>query len=79
MNYSAEFQNPADAGTSARQYVLNSLLFISTFWAVNQVAYLFTVTEGVSLFYPPSAYAMFLIFLLGGKYLPVHFLAIYLG
>lgn len=79
MSYSAEFQNSANASTSARQYVLNSLLFIFTFWAVNQVAYLFTVAEGVSLFYPPSAYAMFLIFLLGGKYLPVHFLAIYLG
>lgn len=79
MDYSAEFQNPADATTRARQYVLNSLIFIFTFWALNQVAYLFEVTEGVSLFYPPSAYAMFLIFLLGGKYLPVHFLAIYLG
>lgn len=79
MNYGAELQYPADAKTGARQYVINSLLFISTFWAVNQVAYLFTVAEGVSLFYPPSAYAMFLIFLLGGKYLPVHFLAIYLG
>ncbi|NMT65140.1 sensor domain-containing diguanylate cyclase [Marinobacter orientalis] len=79
MNYGVEFQNPADAKTHARRYVLNSLFFIFTFWALNQVAYLFTVTEGVSLFYPPSAYAMFLIFLLGGKYLPVHFLAIYLG
>lgn len=79
MDYSAERQKLADAGTHARQYVLNSLLFIFTFWALNQVAYLFTVTEGVSLFYPPSAYAMFLIFFLGGKYLPVHFLAIYLG
>ncbi|MBS3805210.1 MAG: hypothetical protein KGY54_11720, partial [Oleiphilaceae bacterium] len=79
MSYSAEFQKPADANTHARRYALNALLFIFTFWAVNQVAYLFTVTEGVSLFYPPSAYAMFLIFLLGGKYLPVHFLAIYLG
>ncbi|WP_372926816.1 hypothetical protein, partial [Marinobacter sp.] len=79
MDYSEEFQKPADAKTHARQYVLNSLLFIFTFWSLNQVAYLFTVSEGVSLFYPPSAYAMFLIFLLGGKYLPVHFLAIYLG
>ncbi|PXX91641.1 hypothetical protein DIT71_07120 [Marinobacter vulgaris] len=79
MNYGVDFPKLTDAKTHARQYVLNSLLFILTFWALNQVAYLFTVNEGVSLFYPPSAYAMFLIFLLGGKYLPVHFLAIYLG
>lgn len=79
MDFSAKLQNSADANTHARQYVLNSLVFIFTFWALNQVAYLFTVAEGVSLFYPPSAYAMLLIFLLGGKYLPVHFLAIYLG
>lgn len=79
MDDSTEFHNPADAKVRARQYIVNSLLFIFTFWALNQVAYLFTVSEGVSLFYPPSAYAMFLIFLLGGKYLPVHFLAIYLG
>lgn len=79
MGYSAEFVNPADANTRARQYVLNSLLFIFTFWVINQVAFLFTVTEGVSLFYPSSAYAMFLIFFLGKKYLPIHFLAIYLG
>ncbi|MDK8463464.1 diguanylate cyclase [Marinobacter sp. SS13-12] len=79
MGGSAESQNLADPKIHSRQYVVNSLLFIFTFWAVNQVAYLFTVTEGVSLFYPPSAYAMYLIFLLGGKYLPVHFLAIYLG
>lgn len=79
MDYSTDLVNPADANTRARQYVLNSLIFISTFWALNQVAHLFNLTEGVSLFYPPSAYAMFLIFLLGGKYLPVHILAIYLG
>ncbi|MBC7192058.1 diguanylate cyclase [Marinobacter sp.] len=79
MGGSAELQNLADPKTHIREYAVNSLLFIFTFWVVNQVAYLFTVTEGVSLFYPPSAYAMYLIFLLGGKYLPVHFLAIYLG
>lgn len=79
MGGSSEPQHLADPKTHTRQYVVNSLLFIFTFWAVNQVAFLFTVTEGVSLFYPPSAYAMYLVFLLGGEYLPVHFLAIYLG
>ncbi|MFO7993229.1 MAG: hypothetical protein R6U69_03635, partial [Marinobacter sp.] len=64
---SSEPQHLADPKTHTRQYVVNSLLFIFTFWAVNQVAFLFTVTEGVSLFYPPSAYAMYLVFLLGGN------------
>lgn len=43
MDYSGDLMNPADANTRARQYVLNSLIFISTFWALNQVAHLFQI------------------------------------
>ncbi|WP_298449824.1 diguanylate cyclase [uncultured Marinobacter sp.] len=65
--------------TGQRQYLRNALFFVLSFWLLNQVAYLFTVAEGVSIFYPPSGFAMLLIYLFGAKYLPVFFFAILIG
>lgn len=65
--------------SQAESFATNSLVFIVLFWGLNQVANLFEVAPGVSLFYPPSAFAMLLLYLLGPKYLPVHFIAILLG
>ena len=62
-----------------KEYFFNSFFFIASFWFLNQIAYLFTLNEGLSVFYPPSGFAMLLIYLLGPRYLPVHFLAIIIG
>jgi diguanylate cyclase (GGDEF)-like protein len=61
------------------QFCINSLFFIFTFWLLNQVAYLFEVVENVSVFYPPSGFAMLLIYRFGAKYLPIFFIAIIVG
>jgi len=58
---------------------LNSLFFIFSFWSLNQIAYLFEVAENISIFYPPSGFAMLLIYLFGAKYLPVYLIAIIVG
>ncbi|RZU98910.1 diguanylate cyclase domain-containing protein [Spiribacter vilamensis] len=60
-------------------YLKNSVFFIVSFWVLNQVAYFFAVQKGLSAFYPPSGFAMFLVYYLGPRYLPVHFLAILAG
>lgn len=60
-------------------YIKSSVIFISCFWTLNQAAYFFTLKEGLSTFYPPSGFAMFMVYYLGPKYLPIHFLAILLG
>jgi len=57
----------------------NSLFFIFSFWSLNQIAYLFEVAENISIFYPPSGFAMLLIYLFGAKYLPVYLIAIIVG
>lgn len=62
-----------------RQCFRNSMFFIFSFWLLNQVAYLFEVSEGVSIFYPPSGFAMLLIYLFGARYLPVFLVAIIIG
>ncbi|WP_417518342.1 diguanylate cyclase domain-containing protein [Marinobacter sp.] len=65
--------------STAKSYLFNSVFFIVSFWSLNQVAYLFSVTENVSIFYPPSGFAMLLIYLFGAKYIPVYFIAIIIG
>lgn len=62
-----------------KQYFFNSIFFIFSFWFLNQIAYLFQVAENVSVFYPPSGFAMLLIYLFGAKYLPIYFIAIFIG
>ena len=63
----------------AAEYFQTSIFFIASFWVLNQAAYFFTLREGLSTFYPPSGFAMFLVYYLGVKYLPVHFVAILAG
>ena len=65
--------------TGQREYLRNALFFVLSFWLLNQVAYLFEVAEGISIFYPPSGFAMLLIYLFGAKYLPVFLFAIAVG
>ena len=60
-------------------YLKNSIFFIGAFWVLNQAAYVFTLQEGLSTFYPPSGLAMFLVYYFGPRYLPIHFLAILAG
>jgi diguanylate cyclase (GGDEF)-like protein len=58
------------------RYIFNSIFFVFAFWCLRQIAYLFQVSEQVSVFYPSSGFAMLLIYYLGPKYLPVYFIAI---
>ncbi|WP_100640063.1 diguanylate cyclase domain-containing protein [Marinobacter salexigens] len=79
MGVSPERTDLINEMTGPRQYLRNALFFVLSFWLLNQVAYLFEVAENVSVFYPPSGFAMLLIYLFGAKYLPVFFFAIIVG
>jgi len=79
MDASSERTNLASNITGLKQHSRNALFFIFSFWLLNQVAYLFEVSEGISIFYPPSGFAMLLIYLFCAKYLPVYLVAIILG
>lgn len=79
MDALPERANPANRMTGQREHLRNALFFVLSFWLLNQVAYLFEVAEGISIFYPPSGFAMLLIYLFGAKYLPVFILAIAVG
>lgn len=79
MANSIENIDPHNNSIGLKEYSRNSFYFILSFWILNQVAYLFTVSQGLSVFYPPSGFAMLIIYLLGPKYLPVHLLAIIIG
>lgn len=79
MFVSSERTDLTSRMTGQRQFLRNALFFVLSFWLLNQVVYLFEVAEGVSIFYPPSGFAMLLIYLFGAKYLPVFFFAILVG
>ncbi|MFP3979446.1 diguanylate cyclase domain-containing protein [Marinobacter sp. KMM 10035] len=79
MDVSSDRTNIPFRPTGARLHFRNALFFIFSFWFLNQIAYLFEVAEGISVFYPPSGFAMLLIYLFGAKYLPVFLVAIILG
>jgi len=79
MTDSLKSSRPLFSSILSNQYFLNSIFFVLSFWVLNQVAYLYEVAENVSVFYPPSGFAMLLIYLFGAKYLPVYFIAIIIG
>ncbi|WP_417538885.1 diguanylate cyclase domain-containing protein [Marinobacter sp.] len=79
MFVSSERTDLTSRMTGQRQFLRNALFFVLSFWLLNQVVYLLEVAEGVSIFYPPSGFAMLLIYLFGAKYLPVFFFAILVG
>lgn len=79
MTISLKKENPLFGSEELNQYFLNSFFFIFSFWLLNQIAYLFEVSDNVSVFYPPSGFAMLLIYQFGAKYLPVFFIAIIIG
>lgn len=79
MDVSQERVGLSSGKTELKQQLRNALFFIFSFWLLNQVAYLFEVAENVSVFYPPSGFAMLLIYFFGARYLPVFFFAILVG
>lgn len=79
MDALSEKAGLASGIAAQREYLRNALFFVLSFWLLNQVAYLFEVAEGISIFYPPSGFAMLLIYLFGAKYLPVFIIAIAVG
>lgn len=79
MAISDEETDPSRGSLQLKKHALNSIFFVVSFWSLNQIAYLFTVTEGISLFYPPSGFAMLLIYLFGARYIPIYFIAIIIG